>query len=511
MTAQFDRVWLGRASAALISGLVALPALIAPLSQTTLYDGGITASAGTFILHGRLPYRDFWLLYGPLAGYLSAALTGLLGVDIVVLRGAGLLLVAATAVIGYELAGDRLPVVPRVALACVAALIPVYTVGLDLAPWSLAMLLALGAILASARGGDRALLAAGALVGLAALARLDVGAYALVAIVIASRSLRPAVGAACVFAPIAIVFLLSVPVTSLIEQLIWYPIVGPRAYRGIPAPALTALVEPGKALQWLLYWPPLVLIILAVARRIRSGSIPRSDLALLVFAILCRLQTLGRADDVHDVEAAVPAVLLAAYVFSGSPSRFGRFALAAGAAVFIAIAALPLTWLVQPRDPYDGALRAAVDYVRANTAPGEPILAGEVRNRYALLNPLIVYYLADRPAGIRDTMYNPGITTTEPTQRRMVDDLRENAVRLLVLDARYAQCYETSNLSREPGATILDDALDQDYRVVADFGAVRIMGLRNLPFAMVPGAVWVDPSPPPDRDYLACQRSAQQP
>ena len=119
--------------------------------------------------------------------------------------------------------------------------------------------------------------------------------------------------------------------------------------------------------------------------------------------------------------------------------------------------------------------------------------------------------LADRPPGVHDTMYNPGVTTTEATQRRMVDDLRSNGVRLLILDVRSADCYETSNLSRDPGATALDDALGQDYRVVADFGAVVIMGPRDELFAKVPGKVWADPSPPPDRDYFTCKRSAGQP
>src|SRR6476659_8446401 len=42
------------------------------------YDGGISSSAATFTLHGLLPYRDYWLLYGPLSGALLAIPTALL-------------------------------------------------------------------------------------------------------------------------------------------------------------------------------------------------------------------------------------------------------------------------------------------------------------------------------------------------------------------------------------------------------------------------------------------------
>jgi hypothetical protein len=34
------------------------------LLPVNMYDAGISASAGTFILHGLVPYRDFWMLYG---------------------------------------------------------------------------------------------------------------------------------------------------------------------------------------------------------------------------------------------------------------------------------------------------------------------------------------------------------------------------------------------------------------------------------------------------------------
>ncbi len=511
MTVRPGRAFVGWVATAIVVALVAATGLRAALSQTALYDGGITASAGTFILHGALPYRDFWLLYGPLTGYVAALWTAVFGNDLTALRVASLLVVVATALVGYGLIGDRISVVPRVVLAAIASLVPVYHVGPDLAPWGLAMALALGAILATTRKGTRALIVAGVLVGLATLARPDLGAYALVAVVVATRSWRPVLGAVVVVAPVALVFVLAVPVESLVEQLVWYPIVGPRAYRGVPPPGVLAFLEPGRTVDWLLYWSPLAIIALAIYRRLRTGSIPPTDLAILILAVLCRLQTLGRADTIHDAQAAAPAILLAAYVLSGISSRVGRYAIAVGTAVFVAMAALPLVWLFQPQDPYDRALQAAVAQVRQRTSPDEPIFAGEVRNEHAFLNPLMAYYLADRPPGVRDTMYNPGVTTTDRTQQRMVDDLRRNRVRYLVLDTRYADCYETSNLSREAGSEQLDRALGQDYRVVADYGAIVIMALPNEPFAIVAPGDWADPSPPPDRDPFTCQRSARKP
>lgn len=206
-----------------------------------------------------------------------------------------------------------------------------------------------------------------------------------------------------------------------------------------------------------------------------------------------------------------PAILLAAYVVAGPVRGMRRLALAGASSVMIALAALPLVWFVTPADPYERALGAAIGLIRSQTSPQEPIFAGETRNRHMLLNPLLAYYLADRPPGVRDTMYNPGVTTTDATQRRIVDDLRANDVRYLILDARFADCYETSNDSRFAGSTILDAAIEQDYRVVADMAALVIMARRDVTSDIVAPTVWVDPAPPPSDGILVCDRSDQQP
>ena len=54
------------------------------------YDAGIAPSAATFILHGDVPYRDFWFLYGPLSGYAIALPTLVLGPSLLLLRVLGM-------------------------------------------------------------------------------------------------------------------------------------------------------------------------------------------------------------------------------------------------------------------------------------------------------------------------------------------------------------------------------------------------------------------------------------
>jgi hypothetical protein len=126
------------------------------------------------------------------------------------------------------------------------------------------------------------------------------------------------------------------------------------------------------------------------------------------------------------------------------------------------------------------------------------------------MNLMILYFLADRPAGVRDTMHNPGVTTTAATQLRMVDDLAARHVRYLVLDVRYAGCYETTNESRLVGSSILDAEIARDYRATADFGAVVVMAARNSGEGAITSNLWVDPGIP-RVGPLVCDRSDLQP
>jgi hypothetical protein len=494
----------GPGLAALLAAILAAPSFLQPLTLT-MYDAGITASSGTFILNGQLPYRDFWLLYGPLAGYISAGLTWLTGPDVRVLNLAGYVVVMLTAVIGQRLVATRVGPLPSAVVAACAATIPLVVVGLGLSSWSLAMMLGLAAIAAARHPGRRSDVVVGSLIVLAILARLDLGCYAAIAVLIAFRRTRPLVVAAVVLVPIALWFAAVVPWPALYEQLIWYPIVGPRLYRAIPAPSVWPMTQDTMLMSWLLYWGPLAIIAATIIVRIRGRRMSSAETALLILAILCRLQTLGRADDWHSAQAAVPALLLIGYLAAGSHRVTVRMALGAGACLLVALAGLSFLWLEAPFDAYGAVLRSASEVIHDHTDAGEPIFVGETTSRYALANPLIGYYLADRPAGVRDTMYNPGVTTTEATQRRIVADLEANDVRYLMLDRRWSGCYETSNQSQVPGSTLLDTAIERDYRVVADFGAIVIMARRDVDVPPIEPGVHLARTPPNDNGVMRCR------
>src|SRR6266511_1718598 len=218
-------------------------------------------------------------------------------------------------------------------------------------------------------------------------------------------------------------------------------LVGTRKVR--PALAFTAVVLPFAA--WLL------------------ATVPLQDLS---------------ATDVWHLGQALPPVLLLLGVWLFPAGR----PVSKTTAALVVPLALPLLALMVhdgawkgPFAAYDRQIEAAARLVRGATAAGEPIFVGEAHHRFTFTDPLIVYYLADRPAGVRDTLFLPGLTNTARVQRRMVADLERSQTRYLVLDERFADVFEPSNDSRIPGATVLDRYVTANFEVLDDLGDVRVL------------------------------------
>ena len=127
---------------------------------------------------------------------------------------------------------------------------------------------------------------------------------------------------------------------------------------------------------------------------------------------------------------------------------------------------------------YDASIERAVEIIRENTAPSDPIFVGLMSNRFTWVNPLMTYYLANRAPGVRDTMYNPGVTNRDQTQLEMIGEMERSGVRYLVLDRFFAAVCEPFNASCEPGSSRLDEYIAARFRTAADFGDIVVLVRR---------------------------------
>jgi hypothetical protein len=329
-------------------------------------------------------------------------------------------------------------------------------------------------------------------VGLAFLSRLDVGVYALAGALMVRDRRAVLLGFGVIAVPFVVFALATTSPGALFEQLIWYPIVGPREFRGLASPE-AALGAPTSALLSL---PLVILPRLAIALGIVGLAIHRAQhsvspganglLGVVVFALLCQLQTLGRADFEHYAQAATPALLLFAIWFPEGRPTLARFAaLATVTAACVVVGSIGHRLHADP-STYDRTLVETSAWVRAATDPDDPIFVGLTAHRFTVLNPLIVYYLADRRPGVHDTMFNPGVTNTDWGQTRMVADLDRTATPYLVLDRTMANVHESTENGGIPGSTLLDDYLAANYHTVCDVGAFVIEARNGLTRAAPP-------------------------
>lgn len=170
-----------------------------------VYDVGREMSVPAFILQGRMPYRDFFYLYGPLPPFLSAAAYAVLGVRLASLHIAGGVALAAICWLLYLLGREHLaPGKATAALLVFIAVLPFQcyyfaAIFTYLLPYSFAALyatlFALAALwafqrfLVSGRGAFRAGTAVGLALGFLCKVEIGLAAWGAVAATLALRSL----------------------------------------------------------------------------------------------------------------------------------------------------------------------------------------------------------------------------------------------------------------------------------------------------------------------------------
>jgi hypothetical protein len=112
----------------------------------------------------------------------------------------------------------------------------------------------------------------------------------------------------------------------------------------------------------------------------------------------------------------------------------------------------------------------AVEYVRANTSPGEKLYVGLLRHDLIFANDALFYFLAERDSATRYHELHPGVATTRPVQEEIVSDLEQASVPYVVLFSRYENRREPNESSVSSGVTLLDDYIRDHYRQVEQFG-----------------------------------------
>jgi hypothetical protein len=490
-----------------------------------VYDEGIALTEAMRLAEGEVPWRDYDPVYGPLEPLLLAPTTWAFGPQLLalrLLRGACLAgLVAVVAACAWRLGA-------RVGAVAAAGALVLYAGPLAhpvlLPTFASALLLDLA-------GPDRRrgpLVAAGAVAGVAMLLRLEFGVLALAALLAASvveRLLAPE-GAPPWRATVQAS--LRVGAGALPFALSWVALVlavGPgrwlahsrdtRAsmpYRELPYPLPPPAELEGfeAAHHWLLFALPLLLAIVAplalgarvlAARRGTAAPPPRLAVNLTLLLLGLLPYALWRSDESHVFPAFCAGLTLAAAAAvplgARAMPRLGGLALrltvaallllllaraataliggAAPGSVWSSLSGLRGVRLSESREAAWAELVRVVD--RHAGGPDAPVFVGcadaTVGEAFApqhgrvMVNDAFTYVVLGRPVGTRHHCFIPGVTTTAAKQAQIVADLDARGVRVAVL--AFGLFEVEPNLSAtDPGASVLDDALRDGWRRVAE-------------------------------------------
>jgi hypothetical protein len=493
---------------ALFLTLAAIRFVVAPLDR---YDEGVTLTDGALTAAGHVPFRDFWMTYGPLDVYVLAAAFHLITVNVVLERLLGVAVLGLLGVAAYAITGRlglsgamRLLLTGLISAGALA--VPAFTSAFFVNAIGMAALLAF--LISLERDQSRWPLLSGALVGLSAFSRpeyalaLGVGLGAgYLALGGRIEQLRRWVAPYLAGALVVAGLLWGVTIWQAGIGPVWFDVVNhalnlyPQA-RSIPIGqghegSFVIVLTIVFALTWL--WAAWHLV------RQRADPAERArTIALLVAGLLLFNWVRIRADGIHalgvwPLVATLLALLLARRRRRTRPAARLMDALVAVAGILLFSVgagglalrdlALPHPAAAVPRAGLTGErswmpapdLAALIREIDARTPAHHPIWIGLQRNDLAMLNDTTLYFLSGRDPGTAYYVAVPGLTNAEPVQRTIACQLARSGVTLAVLGPDASG--EPWNLSSVPGSPFLDQWLAQRTISRTPFGPYALLTL----------------------------------
>lgn len=496
-------------------------------------DEGLMLQAAGRIADGQVPYRDFWWFYPPGQPYLLAGLQELFGPSLLPWRVLRVLCDAGVGVLAYVLALRAAS--PRVAIGAWAVAVLAMATPTGPHPFPLTLVCCLGALVLLDRRGRAGLAGAGALCGVAAAWRLEFGAALAAGIVLGlalerrhelpSRRWRDVLRFAAAAVAAGLVLYLPVVLQAGVgdswELLVRYPLLDFGDYQRLPFPLVydgpLNVSSPGGFVSdtlenLLLFYVPLVLVLgLAaslVSLALRWRRLDATEIAAAVFGVVMLQYLLARADEFHTAPLAVMVAILGAWAIGrrAEAPDAGRVppAVAAGAAVVctavlvfagvvgadrrVRAVTAPATAIASPfadgvraGEAHDEGLNDVLRFLRRRTAPGEPIYVATRRSDLVTAGNPLLYVLAGRPNPTAYDIQAPGVVTSAPVQREIVEDLRRAGVRHVVRDTSpITAADEPSRAGESSGVRLLDEELRRAYAPIRRFGPFVVLERRTL-------------------------------
>ena len=470
------------------------------------YDSGVVLTGGMRILHGDLPYRDFFTMYAPGQFYLDAFLQ-LISREVIFIRfilsflQLGILVLVAR--ISILLFGNKYYIYSVLMSALWLGGLEIYNRGITTSV--LLVLLTLWYILKCEDKNKKlnyTLL--GFLVSITIFFRHDVGLLALFLLnlyflYVNYKDRNVANYFKSMFFQSIGLIPLIIFITYLIFNVSWSAVyndliiipkeVFPK-YRSIPFPqpfeylgteSFGILRFIKSTLHSLTFYIPFFTILLYIIKFIKFKVIENKELLLLIGILIFTNQMLVRSELEHSTPAAILAsisyfyllkklinhkMILVVAFFVFLPNIVGK-KVSIIKNIFPNIVKSQLTGInnLYLNHEYYLNLEKSVKYIKSNTSEKEKIYVGETGHDNTFINEAAFYYFAKRLPATKYHELHPGITTISKTQKVIINEIEKSKVRYIIL--RDNKVVENQ---------ILDDGKNLDAYIKYNFKIVEIFG-----------------------------------
>ncbi len=122
-----------------------------------------------------------------------------------------------------------------------------------------------------------------------------------------------------------------------------------------------------------------------------------------------------------------------------------------------------------------------VEYIQQHTGPDAKVYSGVGRHDKIGMNDILFYFVSKRDAPTKWYYLEPGLQTTYPIQKQMIEDLDRQHVNYVIRNLTWDNDSEPNQSRFSSGVTILDQYIDSNYKTVATFPQVLILR-RITPF-----------------------------
>lgn len=120
----------------------------------------------------------------------------------------------------------------------------------------------------------------------------------------------------------------------------------------------------------------------------------------------------------------------------------------------------------------------AIRYLRQHTSSTEPIFVGTADHSRIFYNDMRIYWLADRPIGVRTFQLETGMATEAAVQREIILDLTKSRVRWVILELARQHGDATFERRAYQGSTLLDRYIRENFQSVTRFGEYGVVTRR---------------------------------